>query len=132
MSLFAELKRRKVVKVGAAYLVVAWVAVQVVSIAFPAFDAPPWAMRVFILLCLLGFPATLALAWAFESTPDGLRRDASTTGNKRMAMMIAGFAVLALGWYFIGMPSLRPGQKVVADSATAPAASAPVAPVVPD
>ena len=54
MSLFAELKRRKVVKVGAAYLVVAWVAVQVVSIAFPAFDAPPWAMRVFILLCLLG------------------------------------------------------------------------------
>lgn len=122
MSLISELKRRKVVKVGAAYLVVAWVAVQVVSIAFPAFDAPPWAMRAFILLCLLGFPATLALAWAFESTPEGLRRDASSTGNKRMAMMIAGFAVLALGWYFVGMPSLRPGQRVVAD-APAPAAA---------
>ena len=55
-SFFAELKRRKVFKVGAAYLIVAWLAVQAASIGFPAFDAPPWALRVFILIALLGFP----------------------------------------------------------------------------
>ena len=54
MSLIAELKRRNVFKVGAAYLVVAWLAVQVVSIAFPAFEAPPWALRAFILMAMLG------------------------------------------------------------------------------
>ena len=56
MSLFDELKRRKVFKVGAAYLVVAWLAVQAASIGFPAFEAPPWALRIFILVVLLGFP----------------------------------------------------------------------------
>jgi len=46
MNFFAELKRRKVFKVGAAYLIVAWLAVQAASIGFPAFDAPPWALRI--------------------------------------------------------------------------------------
>ena len=56
MTLLAELQRRKVLKVGATYLVVAWLAVQAVSIAFPAFDAPAWALRIFILVTMLGFP----------------------------------------------------------------------------
>ena len=51
-NFFAELKRRKVFKVGAAYLIVAWLAVQAASIGFPAFDAPPWALRIFILIAL--------------------------------------------------------------------------------
>ena len=59
MSLFDELKRRRVFKVAAAYVVVAWLAVQAASIGFPAFDAPPWAMRVFILVVALGFPLAL-------------------------------------------------------------------------
>src|SRR5215467_8142200 len=75
MSLIAELKRRKVFKVGAAYLVVAWLAVQAASIGFPAFDAPPWALRIFILVALLGFPAAVVLAWVFESTPGGVALD---------------------------------------------------------
>jgi len=62
MSFVAELKRRKVFKVGAAYLIVAWVLVQAASIGFPAFDAPPWALRIFILLSLLGFPVTTVVA----------------------------------------------------------------------
>ena len=65
MSLIAELKRRHVVKVGAAYLLVAWLAVQGASIGFPAFDAPPWALRIFILVALLGFPVALVMAWMF-------------------------------------------------------------------
>ena len=71
MSLVAELKRRKVFKVGAAYLVVAWLAVQAASIGFPAFDAPPWALRVFILVSLLGFPLAVIMAWIFDATPEG-------------------------------------------------------------
>jgi hypothetical protein len=99
VSLVVELKRRKVFKVGAAYLVVAWLAVQVVSIAFPAFEAPPWALRAFILVAMLGFPIALLMAWAFESTPEGLKRDAAPIGNKRMWAVGIGLAVLAIAWY---------------------------------
>src|SRR5260221_12421551 len=81
-NFFAELKRRKVFKVGAAYLVVAWLVVQATSIGFPAFDAPPWALRIFILVSLLGFPLALVLAWGFETTPEGVKIDASGLGTK--------------------------------------------------
>jgi TolB-like protein len=110
MSFVAELKRRKVFKVGAAYLVVAWVLVQAVSIGFPAFDAPPWALRVFILLSLLGFPVALVMAWVFDLTPDGMRLDPNVTGNKRVFAVASLFVVLALGWYFYGQPSFRKGD----------------------
>src|SRR5438132_14246371 len=82
MSFFDELKRRKVFKVGVGYLVVAWLIVQVASIAFPAFDAPAWALRIFILVLLLGFPISLLFAWAFEVTPGGVKADRSEAGNK--------------------------------------------------
>ena len=62
MNLIAELKRRKVFKIGAAYVVVAWLVVQVASIAFPAFDAPSWVLRVFILIAFLGLPIALVFA----------------------------------------------------------------------
>ena len=125
MSLVVELKRRKVFKVGAAYLVVAWIAVQVVSIAFPAFEAPPWALRAFILVAMLGFPIALLMAWAFESTPEGLKRDAAPIGNKRVWAVGIALATLALAWYFYGAPAVREatGPAVVA----APAPPAPPA-----
>jgi TolB-like protein/Flp pilus assembly protein TadD len=125
VSLFAEFKRRNVFKVGGAYLVVAWLAVQVVSIAFPAFEAPPWALRVFILLAMLGFPLALLMAWAFEATPEGLRRDTTPTGNKRMAVIGVVLAVLALAWYFVGEPAVR---GTIEPPPAAPVAAAPVAP----
>ncbi|MFS8063330.1 MAG: hypothetical protein ACMG5Z_01965, partial [Luteimonas sp.] len=71
MALFIELKRRKVFKVGIAYLVVAWLAVQVASIGFNAFDLPARALRLSILVAALGFPLALALAWVLEVTPQG-------------------------------------------------------------
>src|SRR5215831_15108371 len=104
INFFAELKRRKVFKVGAAYLVVAWLAIQAASIGFPAFDAPPWALRIFILVALLGFPLALILSWALDVGPDGIRLEAAPIGNKRMAAIAAALVVLAIGWYFVGRP----------------------------
>lgn len=110
MSLMVELKRRKVFKVGAGYLVIAWLAVQAASIGFPAFDAPPWALRVFILLCLLGFPLAVLMAWIFDVTDEGVKLDARRTGNKRVFATAAVLTGLALGWYFYGQPSFRKGD----------------------
>jgi TolB-like protein/tetratricopeptide (TPR) repeat protein len=110
MSLFEELKRRKVFKVGAAYLVVAWLVVQAASIGFPAFDAPPWVLRIFILIALLGFPIAVVMAWTFDLTPEGVKLDADTSGSKRLFAAAALLIVLALGWYFYGQPSFRKGD----------------------
>ena len=74
-SLWEELKRRNVTNVGAVYAVVAWLVVEVSSVVLDAFGAPTWALRTLIVLVVLGFPAALVLAWAFELTPRGLKRD---------------------------------------------------------
>jgi adenylate cyclase len=110
INFFAELKRRKVFKVGAAYLVVAWLAVQAASIGFPAFDAPPWALRIFILIALLGFPIAVVMAWVFDITAEGVKLDADTSGSKLLFAVAAVLIVLALGWYFYGQPSFRKGD----------------------
>src|ERR1043166_833263 len=96
-NFFAELKRRKVFKGGASYLVVAWLVVQAASIGFPAFDAPPWVLRVFILVALLGFPIAVMMAWMFDVTPEGVKLDTSTSGSKRLFAVAALLIVLALG-----------------------------------
>ena len=128
MSFFEELKRRKVFKVGAAYLVVAWLVVQMASIGFPTFDAPPWALRVFILVVFLGFPIALVFAWAFDLTPEGLKPELAARGNKRFLLFAAGLVALAFLWYFKGQPSYRDGDEAVAKTATAPATASPAAP----
>jgi TolB-like protein len=123
MSLIAELKRRKVFKVGAAYLVVAWLAVQAMSIGFPAFDAPPWVLRVFILVTMLGFPIALIFAWAFDRTPDGVKAEVRTRASVGVYLGAAALVALALGWYFKGQPSYRAGDI--------PASSGPSVAVLP-
>ena len=110
MTLIAELQRRKVFKVGAAYLVVAWLAVQAASIAFPTFEAPLWTLRVFILVALLGFPIVLVLTWMIDLTPEGVKLDPDVSGSKRILAAAALLVVLALGWYFYGQPSFRKGD----------------------
>src|SRR4051812_47183646 len=110
VNFFDELKRRKVFKVGAAYLIVAWLAVQGASIGFPAFDAPPWALRIFILIALLGFPIAVVLAWVFDITREGVKLDVGTAGGKGLFAVAALLIVLALGWYFYGQPSFRKGD----------------------
>jgi TolB-like protein/Tfp pilus assembly protein PilF len=81
---FAELKRRNVYKVAIAYAIVAWLLIQGASIFFPTFGAPSWVMKVFIAIVVLGFPAALVLAWAFELTPEGVKR--TKTGDTDIAL----------------------------------------------
>jgi TolB-like protein/Tfp pilus assembly protein PilF len=69
-----ELKRRNVYKVAIAYAVVAWLLMQVASQIFPFFEIPNWAVRLVVLLLAIGFPVALILAWAFELTPEGIKR----------------------------------------------------------
>jgi TolB-like protein/cytochrome c-type biogenesis protein CcmH/NrfG len=73
-NFFDELKRRNVYKVAIAYAVVAWLLIQASSILFPTFEAPGWVMKVFVTIVAGGFPIALLLAWAFELTPEGLKR----------------------------------------------------------
>src|SRR5881409_549253 len=73
-NFFAELKRRNVYKVAIAYGVVAWLLMQVASQIFPFFEIPNWAVRLVVLLLVIGFPVAMILAWAFELTPEGIKR----------------------------------------------------------
>ncbi|HEX8279873.1 MAG TPA: tetratricopeptide repeat protein [Chthoniobacterales bacterium] len=107
---FAELKRRNVYRVATAYAIVAWLVIQVVTIVFPAFDAPPWVLKVVICLVGLGFPIAVALAWAFEMTPGGIKRAEDVTraerranvkGRKLVVVTILA-ALLALGLLLFG------------------------------
>ena len=71
-NFFSELKRRNVYKVAVAYAVVSWLIIQVATQLFPFFEIPNWAVRLVVLILILGFPVALILAWAFEITPEGI------------------------------------------------------------
>jgi hypothetical protein len=71
---FSELKRRKVYRVAIAYAVAAWLVAQVVTQIFPVFEVSQWALRSMIVLLIAGFPIALILAWAFDITPEGIKR----------------------------------------------------------
>src|SRR5436190_3803517 len=81
-NFFAELKRRNVYKVAVAYAVVAWLLIQAASIFLPAFDAPPWVMKTFIMVIIFGFPVALVLSWAFEITPEGIKLESEIAPNE--------------------------------------------------
>ncbi len=134
MSLFAELRRRNVFRVGAAYAVIAWVILQVTDLAAPALRLPEWVMSLVLFLLLLGFPIALFLAWAYELTPEGLRRaeDAPESTPQapggRYDVAIIALLVIAIGLivhdnYF----SSEDGARRVAPEPVAetPAAPAP-------
>jgi adenylate cyclase len=102
MSLFEELKRRNVFRVGIAYLVLGWVLLQVTDVVVPILVLPDWVARLVLLLLLLGFPVVLVFAWAFELTPEGIRREKDIdrtqsitpqTGRKLDRVIIAFLAV---------------------------------------
>src|ERR1044071_191715 len=73
-NFFAEPKRRNVYKVAITYAVVAWLLIQAASILLPTFDAPPWVMKAFVVFLALGFVISIMISWAFEATPEGLKR----------------------------------------------------------
>ena len=82
MSLIAELKRRNVFRVGVAYAIVAWLLMEVASVLLPTFKTPEWVMQAFSSLVILGFPLALIVAWAFELTPEGIKRETAVDSTE--------------------------------------------------
>ncbi len=115
MSLIAELKRRNVFRVGVAYAIVAWLLVEVASVVLPTFGAPEWVMKVVTFLVILGFPLALILAWAFELTPDGIKResavdpDASVTRHtgRKLDFIIIGVLAIAVVYFAVNQFALE-------------------------
>ena len=108
-SFFAELQRRNVYKVAIAYAVVAWLLMQIASQVFPFFEIPNWAVRLVVLLLIIGFPIALIIAWAFELTPEGLKRTevadrepAIPSRNKAWIYVVGVAAALSVGLFFVG------------------------------
>src|SRR5215468_2844735 len=81
-SFFAELKRRNVYKVAVAYLVASWLLIQIATQVFPFFEIPNWAVRLVVLILILGFPAAIIFSWAFEITPEGIKRESEMASDK--------------------------------------------------
>jgi TolB-like protein len=107
LSLFNELKRRNVFKVGVAYVVVAWLVAQVLQLVFESFGTPGWAIKTVLVLLATGLPFALFFAWAFEITPEGIKREhevdrsqstAAQTG-KKLNHMITVVMALALAYF---------------------------------
>ena len=109
MSLFKELKRRNVLRVGAAYIVVAWLVIQIVETIFPAFGFGDAAVRIVTIVFVIGLIPTLILSWAFEITPEGVKKEKdvdrsqsiTTHTGKKLDRMIMVILALALGYFAI-------------------------------
>src|SRR5437773_2514634 len=119
---FTELQRRNVYKVAVAYAVVAWLLIQVATQVFPFFEIPNWTVRLVVLLIIIGFPIALVIAWAFELTPEGLKRtevaDALPAQRSRSrawiyVVLIAG--ALSAGLFFLGRFTASTKQSVLAE-----------------
>jgi TolB-like protein len=107
VSLFEELKRRNVIRVAIAYAITAWLLLQLVDLVLENVNAPDWVMQVFMLALAIGFPLAIFFAWAFELTPEGVKRESevdrsqsttSQTGQKLNSLII-GILVVALAWF---------------------------------
>jgi len=105
MSFFEELKRRNVVRVGIAYVIIGWVLAQVAEFAFDNFGAPEWVLKTFVAVLLLGLPLALFFAWAFEMTPEGIKREKdvdrsqsiTTMTGRKLDRLIIAVLVVAVG-----------------------------------
>ena len=130
-NFFSELKRRNVYKVAVAYLVVSWLLIQAASILLPTFEAPSWVMKAFTVFLALGFVLAVCISWAFEMTPEGMKRTADVSAEevrsipywskKKFAAFIIGVAVIAaalLGFQLLRAPRSTsissPGNKSIA------------------
>jgi len=114
---FEEVKRRKVYRVAAAYIIAAGGIIQLASAAFPAWELPNWALRLVIVLLLVGFPIALILAWAFDVTPQGIRATPSVaaprTHRRRNVIMlvVTGVIVSAIAGFFL-LPRISSARKI--------------------
>ena len=101
-NFFSELKRRNVYKVAVAYAVIAWLLLQAASILLPTFEAPAWAMKVLVVILAAGFVCALFIAWAFEMTPQGMKRTEEVRPDEVIPQwsrrkFVALIAVVAIG-----------------------------------
>jgi len=124
MGFFAELKRRNVVRVGIAYVVAAWLLLQFAEVLYEILELPAWAPRLVILLLVIGFVPALIFAWAFEMTPEGIKREKDidrstsithTTGRKLDRAIIVVLAV-ALAYFAYDKFSGADSEEIIIDS----------------
>ena len=123
-TFFGELKRRNVYKVAVAYLVAGWALAQGLAQVLPVFSIPIWVIQLLVVLIILGLPIALGLAWAFELTPEGIKRtetaDAMPEATRRKkyvwiyVVVIGGF--LSIGLFFLGRYSAAPTQNAAAEA----------------
>ena len=115
MSIYAELSRRNVFRVGIAYAVASWVLLQIVDVISPIFELPAWAPKLIFVILAIGLVPALIFAWAFEMTPEGLKKESevdrsssivSATGHK-LNLVITGFLILAVALLLVER-QLRP------------------------
>jgi TolB-like protein len=140
MSFWRELRRRNVVKVGAAYAIVAWLLLQIATNAFPALQLPAWTVTFVTVLLLLGFPIALIFAWAYELTPEGIKKTRHVSPEEsithvtgqRLNYVVTGLLVLAVAFIAVDSYVLErdtPGGEPSADAgATAEPAAQAAAP----
>jgi TolB-like protein/Flp pilus assembly protein TadD len=130
-QLIQELKRRNVFKVGAAYVVLAWLLAQVTDVFLEPFGAPDWVIKTVLLVLLIGFPLALFFAWAFELTPEGIKKEkdvdrsqsiTSQTGRK-LDFVIIFVLIMALGYFAYDKFVLEPEPSAAAASLEAEAGS---------
>src|SRR5437764_13223044 len=120
-NFLAELKRRNVYKVAISYAVVGWLGIQIATQVFPFFEIPNWAIRLAVLAIVIGFPIALVIAWAFERTPEGLKRteDVGLAVARQQprdrawifVVIIAG--AMSVGLFFLGRITAPSKQKGV-------------------
>ncbi len=117
MSLFRELKRRNVIRVAIAYAVAAWLLIEITATTFPVLKLPDWSVTLVTVFVLIGFPLALIFAWAFELTPEGLKKERDVdrsesithiTGRK-LDFVIIGVLVIAVGFLLVDKIYLSEG-----------------------
>ena len=115
MSVFKELQRRKVIRVASVYLFVSWLLLQIAATIAPILSLPSWFEQLVFALLALGFPIALIFAWAFERTPDGVKRDTGSTASRGGHVVdYAVLSVIALGGIWLAwsytdkVPATRP------------------------
>jgi hypothetical protein len=125
-NVFAELKRRNVIRMAGLYLVAAWLLVQVAGTVLPMFGAPEWLPRSIVIVLAIGFIPALIFSWVFEITPEGLKRDADVPPGqslapqtaRRLDRMIIVVLLVALGYFAFDKFVLNPRREAAAGNST--------------